>query len=156
MVIADAHRPVERVLAAQKVAAIVVVIAGAHHPAERAEPLVTSGRGCPPRKLAGVVIDRADVERNCDSRPARNKIDRQGAGRVLHPRVNCAARENNSVRCHLKTRRTVLEPEHALERSCGEVRVGREEGGGGGFRSMVERAIGVEEDGVFRNIVAFL
>ena len=111
---------------------------------------------CPPRKLAGVVIDRADVERNCDSRPARNKIDRQGAGRVLHPRVNCAARENNSVRCHLKTRRTVLEPEHALERSCGEVRVGREEGGGGGFRSMVERAIGVEEDGVFRNIVAFL
>lgn len=80
-----------------------------------------------------------------------------------HSRVSCAARgDDGNAWGRARSRRFVRGPERALERStCGEEEgyAGEEGGNGGGdgyLRSVVERAIGVEEDGIFRRIVAFL
>ena len=118
---------------------------------------------CPPRELAGVIVGRVEVEKFGDNDIAgrSKKVEREGAvAALLHPRANRAARENNiydAAWYRARTRRAVLQPESALERARGGgVRFGGGEHGDRGFRSMVERAMGVEEDGVFRSIVAFL
>lgn len=100
----------------------------------------------PPRELVGVTADRA----NNNSAGRNTKVGKEGAAVLVHPRGN----HTENVWCRARTRRTVLGPGRALERACG--------GGSGGslgdgeFHSMVGRAIAVEEDGVFRSIVAFL
>ncbi|CAM9189928.1 unnamed protein product, partial [Laminaria digitata] len=105
------------------------------------------------------------------SRPGRKADYRENIAVLLRPRSNCANPrvicaaqdskkdddDDDDDWCHARTRRIVVEPERLLERSCGRIGFGGGEGGGDrALRSVVERAVGVEEEGIFRSIVAFL
>lgn len=125
-------------------------------------------RSPPARKIAEK--NRMDVGKNENSRPGRKADYRENIAVLLrprsncaNPRVNCAAQDSKKDDdddddwCHARTRRIVVEPERLLERSCGRVGFGGGESGGDrALRSVVERAVGVEEEGIFRSIVAFL